>query len=839
MTLISDFKLSVWNILYGFLIFIDSVIYKTVGWLYQIYLMVADARIFTSDVFESFTQRIYAILGVVMLFVLAYSLLQSIVDPDKNDVGGTGKIITNTIISIILIAVIPTVFNFLYYAQGIIMGENTIGKLILGSYSTAANKSTINFSNDICEKINDSTGTEDGSCQKQYKTSGNTTSLKYAGNSIAVDVFSAFFYPNIAQKSSEQSETIDTSSLDGTSQMYTKIYSRSMLEDEDVGDVDFNKESNDLAFAYSYAYSVCSDTEGIYNSEGDASNLKNTSDGYVYGQPAMDCANDVLAAHGMDFDDQEFITYKGVLNYAKSEGDYSGFKLLSHLIYNGDISYTWMISTIAGGFICYIFVSYCIDMGLRAAKLGFAQLIAPVPILARIVPSQDGMFNNWVSFSLKSYYEVFLRIAVVFLGVFMITNLPDIGTLLGGLWSDTSYTTISVMSLRMPLLLNVNASWGVINFARAIIIIGILMFIKEAPTLINEALGISISTGSLNIRNKLKNMVGGERLAKGASFAAGAATGAIGAGYMSKKNGGKFFSAALKGGHDGAKAGGWQLGKQGQQAYRDVTGDKYDGSFLPFGNRSIGGIVNAKYDNMNKENQKFINENQKKIVSEFEDSYKNTKNFQDAFAAKKSKEKNADAYNAINEDYKNAVYSAQGALQQAKSQADQYKVNEAEAIKNRKEAFENSAKYNTYMAIARGAARAESNYANMTADEQRKVIMQKFKEAAAKDSASEVQAYLKDLDRDVNEEADQMVREATKQFNIAAKKAQDARESAVKDLNSKLEKEVFKDIENNPHGAKEREYSNAKSGIKRRGDLENDKEIRRAFADFYNKKDDK
>lgn len=834
MLLMSDFKLSVWNVLYGFLIFIDSVIYKTVGWLYQIYLMVADARIFTSDIFETFTQRIYAVLGVVMLFVLAYSLLQSIVDPDKNDVGGTGKIITNTIISIILIAVIPTIFNFLYYAQGIIMGENTIGKLILGSYSTAANKLTINFSDDICEKINDSTGNEDGSCQKQYKTSGNTTSLKYAGNSIAVDVFSAFFYPNIAQKSSEQSETIDTSSLDGTSQMYTKIYSKSMLEDEDTGDVDFNKESNDLAFAYSYAYSVCSDTEGIYNSEGDASNLKNTSDGYVYGQPAMDCANDVLAAHGMDFDDQEFITYKGVLNYAKSEGDYSGFKLLSHLIYNGDISYTWMISTIAGGFICYIFASYCIDMGLRAAKLGFAQLIAPVPILARIVPSQDSKFNKWVSFSLKSYYEVFLRIAVVFLGVFMITNLPDIGTLLGGLWSDTSYTTISVMSLRMPLLLNVNASWGVINFARAIIIIGILMFIKDAPALINEALGISISTGSLNIRNKLKNMVGGERLAKGASFAAGAATGAIGAGYMAKRSGGKFFSAALKGGHDGAKAGGWQFGKQGQQAYQDVTGDKYKGSFIT-GDRSIGGIINSRYDDMNRVSKQTYKEQQNKIINDFEkdDDFKNSERFQDIYNKQLARDENKDRINEMNKNYQSAVTAANGEYQKALQQAADYKVNEAAAIKQRKEEFEKTGAYSKYMAIARGAARSEAGFANMNAKEQQKLIMEKFKEAAKADTSSDVQAFIKDISRDLDQEVKQMQDTAANELNAAVKKAQKIRTAEAAVLKEDIEKKVFTEIQNNPRGSKEREYSSAKFGAKRRGDYEADRDARRALADLY------
>ena len=153
MGIVDDAVEAIWNVIYSLFLMIDGLVYKIVGWLYQLYLVISDARIFTSDTFETFLTRIYAILGVAMLFVLAYSLLQSIVDPDKNEISGAGKIISNTIISIILIAVVPTIFNFLYYAQEIIVKDNIIGKLILGSYSTAADTLSITFDDETCSTI--------------------------------------------------------------------------------------------------------------------------------------------------------------------------------------------------------------------------------------------------------------------------------------------------------------------------------------------------------------------------------------------------------------------------------------------------------------------------------------------------------------------------------------------------------------------------------------------------------------------------------------------------------------------------------------------------------------
>lgn len=604
----------IWNTIYKFFMLLDSLAYQIADWLYQIYIVIADARIFNSETFETFLGRVYAVLGVAMLFVLAYSLLQSIINPDSFSNGdkSTTKIVINTVTSIILIAVVPTIFNFLYYAQEIITTQNIIGKLILGSYSTASDTLTITFPEEECNAINEMPGNTNSSCTKKYKSDGSANSVKTAGSSIVTDVFAAFYYPRISnKKSSTENEQ--------TSNTQTKMYTKKFLKsDLNKWGVNFKKGDNEETFYRVLAYSICSDSEGIYSGNENITN----NNAYVYGGAAYKCADDVEVANDKNDlrkGDSAEITYKGILNYAKSEGKFDSFKLISPAVYEGEMVYTFIISTIAGGFICYIFLSYCLDMGLRAAKLGFAQLVAPIPILSRILPSQSKMFTSWTSFTSKCYFEVFLRIAVIFLGIFMITNLPDIS----GLWEQSSLTVISMLSLKTPLIMDISASWGVLGFARVVIIIGILMFVKQAPQLITDALGINISTGSLKIKDKLKNMLGGEKLIGGYEKARGTITGAAGGAYSAMLNSekGKRLEAikagALKGAQGGYKSGGKQFGNQRQSAYSDLTGDyKYEAGL--FGGKSITGKMNASIDKTWKDLGKSKEEYQQSIVDRIE-----------------------------------------------------------------------------------------------------------------------------------------------------------------------------------------------------------------------------
>lgn len=799
----------------GIILGLDGIIYRLIGWLYQLFIVISSARIFTSETFEVFEERIYIILGIGMLFLLAYSLLRSIADPEGFASGNysMGKIVMNTITSLILIAVMPTIFNFAYTLQQRIVEDNIIGKIILGSYSSPTSSLVVTYENEEeCEALGESSTP----CQRKYSDSSKTN-LRLAGNSIATDIYSAFYYPEVANK-------VGTTSKDVM--LYEIPYNS-------VGEK--FSEKNDALFSTISSYNNCSQE---YKNEEDEEEVGS----YLYGPAIERCAlasellNDIEVKNTM-------IYYRSLLQYTKTTGSFAGFGLIRQQIWDDKIDYSWFITTIAGGACIYVFLSYCLDMGLRAAKLGFAQLIAPIPIFARILPSKANMFASWRDFTIKTFLDVFTRLAIIFLGIFMVTNLPDFTQL----WDESLFSSIAVGSLKLPLIMDLNVSYGVLGFARVVVIIGILMFMKQAPDLLQQALGININTGSLSIKDKLNGMWGVDKLKQ--SKILGAASGAIGAGYMSARNGGGFWRAALKGGVEGHNAGGMQLRNQGQRTYHDLTGDKYNGSFLRRG-RSFMGNVNAQYDSSNRQLREDNLQHMKDTVSNFESS----EEFKRLKASKmqenhhteleqiriKQEQSNAEA-SRVNQQ---AIAEANEIKNNAKQQADDYKINEAKAVSDRMKNYQNNAEYNNIKHIAQGLAAQEAGYATMSADEQQKIIDKYLKQELSKSDSEGAKQYLKDMTRDINKEADEIIQkanaEANEKITEARKTYQEALDTARKEANNALakldetvEEEVAKEIKKNPKGRAQVAYANAMSEVERGEKVKKNRDMMDAFDQFY------
>ena len=70
------------NALINVFLSLDSIIYSLISYLFQVFNYLASAEIFSSDVFQELTYRVYIIVGVAALFLIAFSLLQSLVNPD-------------------------------------------------------------------------------------------------------------------------------------------------------------------------------------------------------------------------------------------------------------------------------------------------------------------------------------------------------------------------------------------------------------------------------------------------------------------------------------------------------------------------------------------------------------------------------------------------------------------------------------------------------------------------------------------------------------------------------------------------------------------------------------
>lgn len=77
------------------------------------------------------------------------------------------------------------------------------------------------------------------------------------------------------------------------------------------------------------------------------------------------------------------------------------------------INFDGILAVIVGGFILYILILYCIDVGVRWVQLLYLQIIAPIPILGYLSPKKDGIFQKWTKQCLTTYLDLFLRVAII------------------------------------------------------------------------------------------------------------------------------------------------------------------------------------------------------------------------------------------------------------------------------------------------------------------------------------------------------------------------------------------------------------------------------------------
>ncbi len=167
-------------------------IFQLVNYTYQVFLFLAETNIFDQSIYHDLTDKIYVILGVVMLFVIAYNILTLVIDPDKNEKGATiEKILKNLVTSFIMIILCPSIFNFAFRIQSSILSTN--GGIITNFFSDS------------------------------MQDTGGADSIKAGGRRMAVNTFKAFFVPTsenygIGSKSGNRSyklpdgTTIDCSS---------------------------------------------------------------------------------------------------------------------------------------------------------------------------------------------------------------------------------------------------------------------------------------------------------------------------------------------------------------------------------------------------------------------------------------------------------------------------------------------------------------------------------------------------------------------------------------------------------------------------------------------------
>ncbi len=418
-----------------FFMSLDTTLFNFIGTLYDLLIAISRTSILSQGDIASFAARIEILLGIFMLFKVSFSLITYVVNPDEfsDKSKGFGKLIQSSVISLVLLVLVPYIFQMAFSLQAKVLDDNILAKLLLG------------------EKI---------------QGEGESTILDTAGNRMAFYVMMPFFSPNY--------------SVEGLSECMNMV--------DENGD-------------FSEACTNALESAGL-----NSPHLEN----YTYG-----IANKSL---GLTF---RTSTALATTNDAEDEDTPSD----QHFI----IDYKKPLSTVTAVVVCLLLISFCIDIGVRSVKLAFLQLIYPIPVISYMDPKsgKDGMFSKWYKMCVSTFLSLFIRLLALYFGIYIITKVADMGM----------YDIV-------------NGSQITNGWVKIFVIIGVLMFIKQLPKIL-ENMGVKIEGDGKFSLNPLKKLeegaVGGKRIT---GAAGGLAIGAMhgrglrgaAAGFMS----GKGFGDAAK-----------------------------------------------------------------------------------------------------------------------------------------------------------------------------------------------------------------------------------------------------------------------------------------------------
>lgn len=360
-------------------IWIVSGVYHVAAWSFQLFLVLASGQLLETDIYQVLISNFYVILGIIMLFFLSFTLLKSMVNPDDQNKGTSSarKVLINLVTSAIIMALLPTIFTFLFdFQTSVISNQNTIGKFF-GYGGTGEADSPTN----------------------------NLDKVKTGAFQIVNGVYTAFF-------------NVNSSNCD--------IISEASLEE---------------------------------------------------------CQKIPQAKKDFGGEDKTLLS---AINYVNADGSFGIYTNFSKSVSEDEIDFNFILSLVGGVLLAYVGISFCIDMAVRLVKLVFYQLIAPIPIFARVIPDTklSNSFNDWLKVTLTCYMEVFIRIFILYFAIFLCTNM-----------------------LKSPFIREQVYEYGgfIALFAKAFILMGIIIFMRQAPKLLSDITGIDSGNMKLGIRDKIKD----------------------------------------------------------------------------------------------------------------------------------------------------------------------------------------------------------------------------------------------------------------------------------------------------------------------------------------------
>lgn len=432
----------------------DKMAYWLLGIMYQLFFNVASADLFKTETVVHFYSRMQLIIGVFMVFKLAVTIIQGIVNPDTftDKKTGFGSFITRVVFALVMLTVLQPInipnakteyeiqinnngllFGTLYSLQDRLLENNTLGRLILGTTDNA-------------------TSSDDETDEDDYVTGADKQGerLEKAANIFTGTILRGFIrinmLPEEARPKPEEGETANENRMcqnisDNTLKIYTDLES-------------------DPGALLSLVTKDCTSEEG---------GLMGFVDGLI--ETGKDLIN--------------------LLPFVELEEN-------DIYVFN----YTPIISTVTALVFAFVLILFTVDIAIRAIKLAVLRLLAPIPIISYIDPkssAKDGTFTAWVSTLTSTYLDLFIRLAIIYMVIFLIQDMIVNGIVVN------------------------NGSGPIGIFTFIFICLGLFLFARQAPKFIKDVLGLKGHMSNVG----LSAMLGGAAMVAGGGGLRGAALGAM------------------------------------------------------------------------------------------------------------------------------------------------------------------------------------------------------------------------------------------------------------------------------------------------------------------------
>ena len=459
------------------LLSIDSIIYWLIAQFFRFVIDIASADFIMTDLLNTIIDRAYVVAGVFALFIMSYALIKGLFDPDgafkgKNSIG---QIIKNLLIAIALVALMPTIFTYLFRFQAIIINNNVIGNIVLGNDSQA-----MKF------KVN---GEEQ---EVTVENVGYENYIKVASNNVAFTALNAFIYADDNDKEIDLSQKITAGtfltprigSINATVEVIKSLY----LDNSGNNTTTFNQVKNNIVVS------------------------------------------------------GNFLEINTIAYHVATGGDFENDS-------GAHVTYLFIVSTICGIVLLVLSFTFCINIVIRMFNLFLLELISPIASFSLVIPNSK-IFDNWLKATMKEYLDLFVRLFTFNLAILFFSNIQTILHQVNEARGNTSI--ISIMNI--------------------LFVVGLLIFINEAPKLVKDILGMKDDKKGIKDRlfsGGVSKTLGGALGLLGGGAAAGMGIAhAFGSGSGDVSGGRKAWNA-IKG-----AASGFGAGKNASKAksFSDFTG---------------------------------------------------------------------------------------------------------------------------------------------------------------------------------------------------------------------------------------------------------------------------